>query len=50
MAKHAVTGMQDQNVMANVKHFVANNQENDRGIIDEHIDERTRFEVYYPPF
>jgi len=25
MGYHAVTGMQDQNVMANVKHFVANN-------------------------
>ena len=50
MGGHAISGIQDQNVMANVKHFVANNQETDRGIIDEHIDERTRFEIYYPPF
>ena len=36
--------------MANAKHFVNNNQETDRTSIDEHVDERTRFEMYYPPF
>jgi beta-glucosidase len=36
--------------MANAKHFVNNNQETDRTLIDENVDERTRFEMYYPPF
>jgi beta-glucosidase len=36
--------------MANAKHFVNNNQESDRTTIDENVDERTRFEMYYPPF
>lgn len=36
--------------MANAKHWVMNNQETDRGTVDENVDERTRFEIYYPPF
>jgi beta-glucosidase-like glycosyl hydrolase len=35
---------------ANAKHFVENNQETNRGAVDEIVDERTRFEMYYPPF
>lgn len=50
MAKAIVTGIQSQGVIANAKHFVDNNQETARGTITENIDERTQFEMYYPPF
>ena len=50
LSQPAVKGIQDQNVMANAKHYVNNNQETDRTTIDENVDERTRFEMYYPPF
>lgn len=46
----AVKGIQDNHVMAVAKHFALNNQETDRMEIDERADERTRFELYYPPF
>jgi len=36
--------------MANAKHFVNNNQEFNRTTVSENVDERTRFEMYYPPF
>lgn len=36
--------------MANAKHFVDNSQETNRAHVNEMIDERTQFELYYPPF
>jgi beta-glucosidase len=36
--------------MACVKHFADNSQEKDRMSINENIDERTQFELYFPPF
>lgn len=33
-----------------VKHFTLNHQETFRESVDAHADERTRWEVYYPPF
>lgn len=50
LSKQAVWGIQNQTVMANAKHYVNNNQETNRLTIDENVDERTRFEMYYPPF
>ena len=50
LSQPAVKGIQDQKVMANAKHFIDNSQETDRTTIDEIIDERTQFEMYYPPF
>ena len=50
LSKPAVKGIQDQHVMANAKHFAMNEQETGRNSIDEIVDERTRFELYYPPF
>ena len=37
-------------MIANAKHFVNNNQETNRNTVLEIVDERTRFEIYYPPF
>eukprot|EP00049_Salpingoeca_infusionum_P023640 m.13209 g.13209 ORF g.13209 m.13209 type:complete len:698 (+) comp5915_c1_seq1:277-2370(+) len=45
-----IKGIQSQGVMANAKHYVNNNQETNRGAVSENVDERTRFEMYYPPF
>ena len=36
--------------MATMKHWVQNNQEKDRDGVNEVVDERTRWEIYYPPF
>jgi len=46
----AIKGIQDAGVLANVKHYAANNQETDRGSIDEIIDERALREIYQPAF
>lgn len=45
-----IEGVQSQGVMTVTKHFVGNNQENNRNGVDAQIDERTLFEVYYPPY
>ncbi len=45
-----VNGIQKEGVMANVKHYAANNQEKDRLKINEIIDERTLREIYLPAF
>merc|ERR1712176_1503242 len=37
-------------VVANAKHYILNNQETSRTSVSEEADERTRFEMYYPPF
>ena len=43
-------GFQSQGVIAEVKHYAANNQEADRKTINEVIDERTLREIYLPAF
>ena len=45
-----IQGIQSCGVIANVKHYVANNQEQDRFKINEIIDERTLREIYLPAF
>ncbi|MHB1698974.1 MAG: beta-glucosidase [Acidobacteriaceae bacterium] len=45
-----ILGIQSQNVMATVKHFVANNSEFDRFDLDSRVDERTLREMYLPAF
>jgi beta-glucosidase len=50
MGAAVVRGIQSQGVVANAKHWVNNNQETDRHYISENVDERTQFELYYPPF
>jgi beta-glucosidase len=50
MGAALVTGVQSQNVIACVKHFALNNQEDTRFKIDVTCDERTLREVYLPHF
>ena len=50
MAGAVVAGIQSQGVVANAKHWVANNQETDRHFISENVDERTLHELYFMPF
>src|SRR5256885_4337376 len=45
-----VQAIQKQGVLAEVKHFAANNQEANRKTINEIIDERTLREIYLPAF
>ena len=45
-----IEGIQNTGVIANVKHYLANNQEANRGTINEIISERTLREIYMPAF
>ena len=45
-----IAGIQSQGILANVKHFAANNQETDRFVVNEIVDERTLREIYLPAF
>jgi beta-glucosidase len=45
-----IEGIQSVGVIANVKHYLANNQETNRGSIDEIIAERPLREIYMPGF
>lgn len=45
-----IKGVQDQGVMATIKHFVANNSDYDRDHISNDIDERTLNEIYFPAY
>ncbi len=45
-----IQGIQSQGIIANVKHYAANNQEAERRSINEVIDERTLREIYLPAF
>jgi beta-glucosidase len=45
-----IIGIQDHGVLANVKHFAANNQETNRFTVNEKVDERALREIYLPAF
>lgn len=45
-----IAGIQSQGIIANVKHYVANNQESERFVVNEEIDERALREIYLPAF
>lgn len=50
MVEMSVQGIQSQGIMANVKHFVDNNQETDRFNVSANIDMKTQAELYMIPF
>ena len=50
VAKHYIIGVQDEGVIATVKHFAANNQEWNRHHASSDVDERTMHEIYFPAF
>lgn len=45
-----IRGLQGEGAIANVKHYVANNQETDRFVTNAIVDERTLREIYLPAF
>jgi beta-glucosidase len=45
-----VTGIQDQGIIANAKHWINNEIEDQRKKVSANVNERVRFELYYPPF
>ena len=50
VAVQYVKGLQDQKVVATLKHYAANNQEWDRNNVSSDIDERTLHEIYLEGF
>ncbi len=50
MARAFVEGVQDKGVGTSVKHYLANNSENDKNSISSEVDERTLREIYLPAF
>lgn len=50
IAVQYVKGLQEENVVATLKHFAANNQEWDRNNVSSDIDERTLHEIYLAGF
>ncbi len=50
MASEYIKGVQSNQVVATIKHFVANNQEYDRHWVSSNVDERTLREIYFPAF
>ncbi len=50
MAAQYIKGVQQNKVVATVKHFVANNQEYDRHWVSSNVDERSLHEIYLQGF
>ena len=50
MAVAEIRGIQSQGVLAQVKHYAANNQEKQRHTVSADVDERTLREIYLPAF
>lgn len=50
LTKEWVDGVQSQNVMACAKHFAGNQEETQRDDYDSQVDEKTAWELYFPPY
>lgn len=50
LAASYIRGVQSQNIGTSIKHFAANNQENERMSKSSEVDERTLREIYLPSF
>ncbi len=50
IAVNYIRGVQSEKVIATVKHFACNNQEQERNSIDVRVDERTLQEIYLPAY
>eukprot|EP00443_Scrippsiella_acuminata_P062651 CAMPEP_0115499498 /NCGR_PEP_ID=MMETSP0271-20121206/67369_1 /TAXON_ID=71861 /ORGANISM="Scrippsiella trochoidea, Strain CCMP3099" /LENGTH=884 /DNA_ID=CAMNT_0002928315 /DNA_START=51 /DNA_END=2705 /DNA_ORIENTATION=+ len=50
LAAAYVKGVQSEGIFAVVKHWVFNEQELNRGSESSNVDEKTKWEIYYPPF
>ena len=50
MAVGWIDGLQGEHVIADVKHFMANNEESGRQSSDSRVDERAMHEIYMPAF
>lgn len=50
MVDPLIKGIQSNGIMANMKHYINNNQEINRIGQSANIDERTQVEMYFPPF
>lgn len=50
IAVNYIKGLQEERVVATVKHYAANNQEWDRNHVSSDMDERTLHEIYLPAF
>ena len=49
-AAAAIEGVQQNPVIATVKHFAVNSQETNRYYVSSNVDDRTLHEIYLPPF
>lgn len=50
MGREVVLGIQSLGVVATIKHWICNDQEDNRHIVSAEVDEATLREVYLPPF
>jgi beta-glucosidase len=50
MVAQAIRGIQSNPVLAQAKHYAANNQENNRNAVNAEVDQRTLREIYLPAF
>ena len=50
LAASCVQGVQSKNIAATIKHFCANNRENDRRVVDSRVSERALREIYLRGF
>jgi beta-glucosidase len=50
LAPQLVTAFQQNGIIANAKHFINNEIEDERKFVSATVSERVRYELYYPPF